>query len=139
MRGKVFAPLNKDDFIPHRGKGCRLLRTFDAAGEVLFVAAKVVIRANHVTVSFPLVRNEADCIRSISAQQATKAAQCANRGSKGERAKECKSAGLPRSNTVDLRPHWRKQNRDAVWSADRLYGFGQIIAQNFRIEGLSLI
>ena len=30
------------------------------------------------------------------------------------RAKRCKPAGLCRSDTVDLHPHWRQQNRDAV-------------------------
>jgi hypothetical protein len=67
-----------------------------------------------VTVSFPLVRNGADCIRYISARRAIKAAQHANRGAQCVRVKACQSAGLCRSDTVDLRPPWRKQHDDAV-------------------------
>ena len=77
---------------------------------------------NHVTVSFPLVRNEGDCIRYIPARQGTKAPQRTNRGSECVRAKRCKPAGLCQSDTVDLHPHWRQQNRDAVcaWSTGYL-------------------
>jgi hypothetical protein len=71
-------------------------------------------RPNHVTVSFPMVRNEGDCIRYIPARQGTKAPQRTNRGSECVRTKRCKPAGLCRSDTVDLHPHWRQQNRDAV-------------------------
>src|SRR5919106_1559185 len=53
-------------------------------------------------------------VSDISARQAIKAPQRANRGSECVRAKRCKPAGLCRSDTVDLHPHWRQQNRDAV-------------------------
>jgi hypothetical protein len=65
-------------------------------------------------VSFPLVRNEADCIGYISARRATKAVQRTNRGSQCVRLKVCKSVGLRRSDTVDFTPRGRKQDDDAV-------------------------
>jgi hypothetical protein len=60
---------------------------------------------NYVTISFPLVRNEADFIPYISARRATRAAPRTRGGPRCVRAKVCKSTGLRRSDTVDLSPH----------------------------------
>jgi hypothetical protein len=72
---------------------------------------------NRATISFPLVRNEADCIPYISARRATKAAPRAGGGPRFDSVNVCKSAGLCRSDTVGLTQHWRKQNDGAVCAA----------------------